>query len=1321
MSGLSRSARSAGPVAFRLGLGGAAVLVLATCGGPPPGELRQNTPLHSSALTTPSFVQVAAAVPQSAQTSVAVKYAQAQTKGNLNVVVVGWNDATAAVSTVTDTAGNTYLLAVGPTAYPGTLSQSIYYAANIAAAAAGANSVTVKFGTAAGNPDIRILEYGGIATSGALDTVAAASGSGATSDSGPLTTSGASELLVAANMVSNTTNGPGAGFTQRILTNPDSDIAEDEVAASAGTYHGTAPVYSSLWVMQMVAFRSTTVAPPTAPGGLTATAASSSQINLAWTASTSTLGIAGYRVERCLGASCSNFAQIATPTATTYSDGSCAPNTAYSYRVRAADTAGTLSTYSNTASATTPPDTQPPSAPSNLAATAPSSTQVSLTWTASTDNVGVTGYLVERCTGAGCSSFAQVGTSTAAAYNDSGLTAGTAYSYRVRATDAASNLSAYSNIASVTTPAPDTQPPTAPSGLSATAASSVQLNLSWTASTDNVGVTGYFIERCQGTGCANFAQVAAPAGTSTSYADNGLLVGTSYSYRVRATDAVGNLSGYSNIASATTLTTVPNPVIPSFTQGNSTSPQGSISTVSVSYTGVQTLGNFNVVVVGWNDTSANVTSVTDSKGNVYARAIGPTSLPGVFSESIYYATNIAGAAAGANAVTITFSPAATAPDVRIFEYRGIAHSNPVDVTTFATGNSATSSTPSITANAGDLLLGANLVTFLTAGPGPGYVQRSLTVPDGDIVEDRVAVSTGSYSATAALQTPCGWLMQLVAFKAAPPDPTPPNVAITSPSGGASLSGTVTVNVTASDSDSGLQSIQLLVDGNAVGTIVSTSPASFSLNTTQFTNGGHSIGASAVNGSGGVGFAAPVAATFTNASPGNPAVSGLWSGLIPLPIIAVHVSQLPNGRLLIGDGQSFGIDTRTWDPATNAINSVPVPSNTFCSGHEQFADGRVFFGGGHNGADHMGLTTGNLFDPVTSTWAVTADMAHPRWYPTATTLPDGRVLMLSGETTCAGCLNSIAEIYSPATNSWTQLNSIPFTFPYYPHVFVLPDGRVLVPSTGQASIVSQILDLTKVTWTSVGGVAVDGGSAAMYRPGKILKAGTSVDPELGGGPSVSTAYVLDMTQTTPTWRKVGSLNHARTYHVLTLLPDGNVLVTGGGSTTAPTDTANAVLSAEVWSAATETWTALASMHAPRLYHSNAILMPDARVLILGGGRLDDAVWPYDQFNAEFFSPPYLFKGPRPVITSAPSTIAHNQVFTVQTPDASRIASVSLMRFTTVTHAINMGQRYVPLAFTAGSGALTVTGPVDANLATPGNYMLFLVDTNGVPSVATTVRL
>ena len=194
-------------------------------------------------------------------------------------------------------------------------------------------------------------------------------------------------------------------------------------------------------------------------------------------------------------------------------------------------------------------DTQAPTAPTNLSATAVSNTQVNLSWTASTDNVGVTNYLVERCQGASCSNFAQIATPATTSYNDTGRTASTTYRYRVRAQDAVPNFSAYSGIASATTPAaPDTQPPTAPSGLTVTAGTNQNL-LSWTASTDNVGVTAYLIERCQGVSCSTFAQI--DTSTITSYTDNTALALTSYSYRVRARDAVPNFSGYSNNGTAT--------------------------------------------------------------------------------------------------------------------------------------------------------------------------------------------------------------------------------------------------------------------------------------------------------------------------------------------------------------------------------------------------------------------------------------------------------------------------------------------------------------------------------------------------------------------------------------------------------------------------------------------------------------------------------------------------------------------------------------------------------------------------------------------------
>ena len=200
-------------------------------------------------------------------------------------------------------------------------------------------------------------------------------------------------------------------------------------------------------------------------------------------------------MERCAGAGCTNFAQVGTPTGTSFSDAGLAPSTDYRYRVRAADAATNLSPYSAIATATTAADTTPPTAPTGLSATAAGATQANLSWTASSDNVDVTEYRVERCAGAGCTNFAQVGTPTGTSFSDAGLAPSTDYRYRVRAADAATNLSPYSVIATATTAA-DTTPPTAPTGLSATAAGATQANLSWTASSDNVGVTEYRVERC---------------------------------------------------------------------------------------------------------------------------------------------------------------------------------------------------------------------------------------------------------------------------------------------------------------------------------------------------------------------------------------------------------------------------------------------------------------------------------------------------------------------------------------------------------------------------------------------------------------------------------------------------------------------------------------------------------------------------------------------------------------------------------------------------------------------------------------------------------
>jgi YD repeat-containing protein len=293
---------------------------------------------------------------------------------------------------------------------------------------------------------------------------------------------------------------------------------------------------------------------PSTPSGLTATATSSAQINLSWTGSTDTggSGLTGYKVERCQGVGCTNFSQITTGAGTTYSDTGHSPVTTYVYRVRAYDGAGNNSGYTASVSATTLADTTAPSVPASISAVAISSTQLNVSWAASSDTgSGLAGYKLERCQGAGCTSFTEITSTTATSFSDSSLASSTTYVYRVRAYDVAGNHSGYSPSGSGATQA-DTQAPSTPASLTATAASPSQINLSWSASTDSggSGLTGYKIERCTGGGCTSFSQIATIS--ALSYSNTALSDVTTYGYRVRAYDAAGNHSGYSISAAAST-------------------------------------------------------------------------------------------------------------------------------------------------------------------------------------------------------------------------------------------------------------------------------------------------------------------------------------------------------------------------------------------------------------------------------------------------------------------------------------------------------------------------------------------------------------------------------------------------------------------------------------------------------------------------------------------------------------------------------------------------------------------------------------------------
>jgi hypothetical protein len=180
----------------------------------------------------------------------------------------------------------------------------------------------------------------------------------------------------------------------------------------------------------------------------------------------------------------------------------------------------------------------------------------------------------------------------------------------------------------------------------------------------------------------------------------------------------------------------------------------------------------------------------------------------------------------------------------------------------------------------------------------------------------------------------------------------------------------------------------------------------------------------------------------------------------------------------------------------------------------------------------------------------------------------------------------------------------------------------------------------------------------------------------------------------------------------LLADGTVLVVGGGTTSYY---GGPIRTAEIYNPATGTWTEMAAQTAPRMYHSTALLLPDGRVLSAGqsSGKYEN--------TGEIFSPPYLFKGARPVISKVPGTLSYGQAFTVTTPQAASISRVALVKAAAVTHSNNFDQRYVNCTFTSSGGTLRVTSPPNANHAPSGWYMLFLLNSTGVPSVASWVQV
>ena len=453
------------------------------------------------------------------------------------------------------------------------------------------------------------------------------------------------------------------------------------------------------------------------------------------------------------------------------------------------------------------------------------------------------------------------------------------------------------------------------------------------------------------------------------------------------------------------------------------------------------------------------------------------------------------------------------------------------------------------------------------------------------------------------------------------------------------------------------------------------------------------------------------------------VRGAWSPPFNWPLIAAHMILTPDGRILSygtdGNGNQTGFFIYDiWDPNAGTTGgghlTMPNISGTdiFCSSQVIMAlSGDIFIAGGDNYVNGATTNTGNnnsnVFSPTTNVLARGNNLNRPRWYSTSTTLLNGEIYVQGGNG--GGDLPEIRDT-TGALRLLSNVNTGGYSATF-PRNFLAPDGRIFgfdnsgkmyYVTPGGAGLLTPAGQLPGATsWTA---------SAAMFQPGRII--------QMGGASSA--ALVIDINGAQPVVTSTQSMSTQRQWVSATVLPDGKVLGTGGSAVENQLTGVNN--SAEIWNPATGTWTVGASAVNARLYHGSALLLPDASVLIAGGG----APGPLKNLNAEIYYPPYLFdatgaRAVRPEIISAPDTLLPGASFQVGVSGAANISRVSFIKTGSVTHSFNMDQRYLQLPFTANGGLLTAQLPSRAGDVPPGYYMLFVLNDQGVPSVSRMVRV
>ncbi|WP_404954519.1 discoidin domain-containing protein [Streptomyces sp. 147326] len=478
-----------------------------------------------------------------------------------------------------------------------------------------------------------------------------------------------------------------------------------------------------------------------------------------------------------------------------------------------------------------------------------------------------------------------------------------------------------------------------------------------------------------------------------------------------------------------------------------------------------------------------------------------------------------------------------------------------------------------------------------------------------------------------------------------------------------------------------------------------------------------------------------AAEIRLSGPASPAVHGSWGRITGFPLVPVATAALPGDKLLAWSayavdrfgGSSGYTQTAILDLKTGKVTQRRIDNtghDMFCPGIAMLADGRVLVTGGSN------AEKASVYDPATDDWSATTSMNIARGYQAMTLLSTGEAFVLGGSWSGAAG-DKAGEAWSPDTRTWRKLPGVsavpaltadpagPYRADNHMWLYATSGGKVLqlgpskqmnwISTTGQGSITA--------AGTRADSQDAMTGNAVSYDIGKLLTLGGS--PAYQDSPATRRAYTVSVSGSQAQAARTGDMEHARAFSNSVVLPDGKVAVFGGQAYPVPFSDATSVLTPELWDPATGSFTPLASMAVPRNYHSVANLLPDGRIFSGGGGLCGDCAT--NHADGAVFTPPYLLNAdgtpkPRPVISGGvPSRTAPGTSLTVSTEGP--VASFVLMRAAAATHSTDNDQRRVPLVSTAaGTNSYTVSVPADTGVVLPGNYMLFALDAQGVPSTA-----